>query len=526
MSNFFTKTNKDMKYIFKKSSSLNKKEKRRKKRGIAAVIGLFLVLLELVISGLFLFEIFKLNILPTKYLIMMLVILILILLYNFTSQFTRAHYLGKFLSVLMSAVLVFGYLAGAKLNWAFGNITNIKIQTDVVDVIVSADDSAETVKDTLSYVYGYNSTIENDLSTKAIDEINKKNNASISTVKYSTWDALIDALYSGDVKAMIMTEAMRSSIAEEDETFSSETKVIEQIKITSTTTVQSGAKKSSGEPFILYISGNDGYGEISDVGRSDVNILAVVNPDTRQVLLITTPRDYYINISDAKGNSGLDKLTHAGNAGIQYSIDALADLYGVTADYFIKINFDGCVKIVDALGGITINSSVEFTNGYDAAPEKYHFYEGLNECDGDMTLAFVRERQAFSDGDFQRGKNQQAAISAMIDKATSPAILTNYSSVLEAATEVMYTNMPTSMITDLIKDQLSDSTAWNVQSYAVSGRTQSNLCQVYGITASTVVPDYNTVNVAIKLINKVYNGEVFNVDEYVESLENPTGATE
>ena len=526
MSNFFTKTNKDMKYIFKKSSSLSKKEKRRKKRGIAAVIGLLLVFLQLVISGLFLFEIFKLNILPTKYLIMMLIVLILILLYNFTSQFTRAHYFGKILSVLMSAVLVFGYLVGSKVNWAFGNITNIKIQTDVVDVIVLSDDSAQSIRDTLSYNFGYNGTIENDLSNKAIEEINNKYKTTLNTSKYLNWNDLTEALYSGEIKAMLMTEAMRSSISEEDETFSSQTRVVEQIKITSTTTVQSGTKKASGEPFILYISGNDGYGAISDVGRSDVNILAVVNPETRQVLLISTPRDYYITISDARGNTGLDKLTHAGNAGIQYSIDALADLYGVTADYFIKVNFDGCVKIVDALGGITINSTVEFTNGYNAAPARYHFVVGPNECDGDMTLAFVREREAFATGDFQRGKNQQAAIAAMIDKATSPAILTNYASVLDAATEVMYTNMPSSMITDLIKDQLSDSTAWNVQSYSVSGRTQTNRCTVYGLTASTVVPDYDTVNIAIKLINRVYNGEVFDVDTYVEGLENPTEASD
>ena len=95
MANFFTKTNKDMKYIFKKSTNLNKKEKRRKKRGVMALIGLLLVLVELVISGLFLFEIFKLDIFPTKYFIMMIVILVLILLYNFTSQFTKVVSFGK-----------------------------------------------------------------------------------------------------------------------------------------------------------------------------------------------------------------------------------------------------------------------------------------------------------------------------------------------------------------------------------------------------------------------------------------------
>lgn len=523
MANFFTKTNKDMKYIFKKSANLNKKEKRRKKRGVMALIGLLLVLVELVISGLFLFEIFKLDIFPTKYFIMMIVILVLILLYNFTSQFTKAHYFGKFLSVLMSVILVFGYLVGSKVNWAFGNITNTKIETDVVDVIVLKHDSASSIKDALSYTFGYNGSIEETLSTKAAEQINSENNASISTKKYTSWDNLLEALYSNkDIKAIFMTEAMRASMSEEDTDFASKTKVLGNIKIITKTTVNTAAKKSKGEPFVVYISGNDGYGDISDVGRSDVNILAVINPETRQVLLISTPRDYYITISDANGRKGIDKLTHAGNAGTQGSIDALYDLYGFKADYFMKLNFDGCVKIVDALGGITIDSEVEFTNGNDAAPENYHFVKGLNECDGAMTLAFVRERQCFMNGDFQRGRNQQAAISGIINKATSPSILTSYSSVLEAATEVLYTNMPTSMITGLIKDQLADSTPWNVQSYAVSGRTQSNYCNLYGFYASTVVPDYDTVNIAIKLMNMIYNDKTVNVDEYVESLENET----
>ena len=196
----------------------------------------------------------------------------------------------------------------------------------------------------------------------------------------------------------------------------------------------------------------------------------------------------------------------------------MENLYGVTVDYYVKINFTGCVKVVDALGGITINSSVDFTNGQDAAPESYHFTVGENQCDGEKTLAFVRERHVFSDGDFQRGRNQAAAITAIIDKATSPSILANYSAVLSSVSNMILTNMPPATMTSLIKGQISNTTSWNVQSYSVEGTPAFRDCTVYNLSQKSVdLPDYDTVNTAVELIQKINNGEVFDVSEYVSS---------
>ena len=87
-------------------------------------------------------------------------------------------------------------------------------------------------------------------------------------------------------------------------------------------------KKVNEECFTIYVSGNDEYGDLTESGRSDVNIIATFNPKTRQVLLITTPRDYYIPLT-YNNSTGLDKLTHAGNFGIDGSITALNNLYGI-----------------------------------------------------------------------------------------------------------------------------------------------------------------------------------------------------
>lgn len=525
---FFSKTKTDMKYLLKKNNELTLKGRKRKKRARSTVIGLFLVLIQIILTAMFLVRLFNLNVLPIKYIAMVVVILLLITLYNFLSQFSKTKIVGKFLAVLLSVVTCLGFMFSDKLYLTLSAISDSTIKTDIVDVIVLKSDSANSITDTLDYTYGYNTSDNSTVLTRAISDINKENNSDIKTSEYNSWDDTINALYKNkDIQAMIVTESMRSTLAEQYEDFDSKTKIVGTVKITTEIKLSSSDKKVNDEPFIVYLSGNDEYGEVSSTGRSDVNILAIVNPKTRQVLLVSTPRDSYIEISNSNGKTGLDKLTHAGNAGIEYSISALENLYGISVDYYVKVNFTGCVKIVDALGGITINSEVEFENGRDAAPKTYHFNIGENECDGEKTLAFVRERQAFKNGDFQRGRNQEAAIQAIINKATSPQILQSYSTVLDAVSSMMLTNMPPSTMTALIRGQLSDSTPWNVQSYSITGKSGGlKNCTVYGLkNASVVELDDSSVSLAQDMINKICNGETFNVDEYVESQQNESEST-
>ena len=190
-------------------------------------------------------------------------------------------------------------------------------------------------------------------------------------------------------------------------------------------------------------------------------------------------------------------------------------------DYYIKINFLGSKSVVDALGGITIDSEVEFTNGEEAAPVSYHFVKGENECDGDKTIAFARERKAFTAGDFQRGRNQTAVIKGIIQKAMSPAILTKYSAVMDAVSDLFLTNIPNKAISELVKAQLSNNTPWNIQSYGINGATDEkrHLEVVGAYNASIVLPYVDDIKNATAMMNKVLDGEVFDVDEYVSTHE-------
>ena len=530
MSNFFSRSKGDMKYLFKKKETLSKKERRRKRRGWGTLIGLILILVQLVFTVLLMFNIFKLDILPLKYLIAVNAFLILIFLYNFTSQFTKAHIIGKILSVILSGVILFIYLVSAKLDSVLTKLNIPEINTDVVDICVLSTDKANSINDIANYKFAYNSSASNENVKTAFNSLKSDiNRNDIEMTEYKSWDDLVDAFYTNkDVQVLVMNDSMIGVISTQYEDFADQIKIIKKYEYKKLVQTQKSTVNVKKDPFVIYVSGissDDGAdSELSDRGLSDVNILAVVNPETRQILLVTTPRDSYIKITGPDGRKGYDKLTHAGNYGVEASMETLEDLYGVNIDYYVKINFSGCVAVVDALGGITIDSEIEFTCGQDASPIPYHFVKGENECDGEMAVAFSRERHAFLAGDFQRGRNQAAAIKAILQKATSPAILTKYSAVLDAVSDMFLTNIPTSTISDIVKMQLSDSKSWNIQTYSINGTTEppagqpAAYLEITGLRGASVVYPYaDSINTAIKLMSMIQNGEVFDVDEYVES---------
>lgn len=522
-----------MELMFAKSDTLNKRELRKKKRMINMTIGFVLVGVELIALAVFLVALFTLNMIPAKYMAIIVAVLLLVTLYNILSQFTKAHWIGKVLSVVLAVVMFVASSYVGKASSVIGNITGVTTKTDVFSLVVLKEDPAAGVADTASYTFGYNNRSEREMSEKMLEDVKGTTGTAVKTRTYENSTALINALYNKDVQVIVFNEAGRAMIEEQFTDFEQKTKVIYEKKFTTEIRDNVSNKDTSKESFTIYVSGNDQEGELRSSGLSDVNIIATFNPKTRQVLMVSTPRDYWLPVDtlnkDSNGNdiTGYEKLTHAGNYGVDASIKTLENLYGVDIDYYVKVNFTGAVGVVDALGGITINSAVDFKNGEDAAPIEYHFTVGPNVCDGAKTLAFCRERQAFPDGDNQRGRNQMAAISAIIDKATSTAILTQYNQVLDAVSGLIATNMPDSAISNLVKAQLNDMTGWNIMTYSVSGKGDSRTGELFGYHGmSVIIPNYDTVNIAIELMSKVNNGEVFDIDQFLEDKALQSGTTQ
>ena len=267
------------------------------------------------------------------------------------------------------------------------------------------------------------------------------------------------------------------------------------------------ANKITKEPFVIYLSGVDTRGELTENARSDVNILAAVNPVTKRVALINTPRDYYVDLA---GTDSKDKLTHAGLYGVETSMATLGNLYGVNVDHYIRINFAGFISIIDALGGVDVYSDQAFTSvGSPGYYDPTTFVEGWNHLDGKAALAFARERHAFASGDIQRGINQMKVIDAMLNKIKSPALLMGFSKIMDAASDCFVTSFSQDQISALVRMQLSDFAEWDIESYTVTG-TSSSSTKCYsakGQKLYVMKPDDASVSKAREMIASVLGGE-------------------
>ena len=267
------------------------------------------------------------------------------------------------------------------------------------------------------------------------------------------------------------------------------------------------ANKITKEPFVIYLSGVDTRGELTENARSDVNILAAVNPVTKRVALVNTPRDYYVDLA---GTSSKDKLTHAGLYGVETSMETLGNLYGVNVDHYIRINFAGFISIIDALGGVDVYSDQAFTSvGSPGYYDPTTFVEGWNHLDGKSALAFARERHAFASGDIQRGINQMKVIDAMLNKIKSPALLMGFSKIMDAASDCFVTSFSQDQISALVRMQLSDFAEWDIESYTVTG-TSSSSTKCYsakGQKLYVMKPDDSSVSKAREMLASVLGSE-------------------
>lgn len=290
--------------------------------------------------------------------------------------------------------------------------------------------------------------------------------------------------------------------------------------VTSGLLTGTAANRITKEPFVVYLSGVDTRGELTEKARSDVNILAVVNPQTKQVALINTPRDYYVDLA---GTDSKDKLTHAGLYGVENSMQTLGNLYGIEVDHYIRINFAGFMTIVDALGGVDVYSDYAFTSvGSPGYYDPTTFVEGWNHLDGPAALAFARERHAFATGDVQRGINQMKVIDAMLNKIKSPTLLMSFSKLMEAASDCFVTSFSQDQISALVRMQLSDFAEWSIESYTVTG-TNAKSTQCYsakGQSLYVMKPDADSVAQAKALIGSVLGGEDM-VSDTVQKPEKP-----
>lgn len=466
--------------------------------------------IQVITTVVLLFFIFKLNILPTTYAVMVGMILVLLGFINYAlmKPNKKEHHhktkpreiVGKVISLLLSVLMVFGSVMINKGYSTLDDITNSNTKSTHYAIVVlkssKINSLSELQNESIEYCLQYDK--EKDMN-QVIAEAKKKE-SSLNFDVAMTYSKLGDDLYNNTVNAILINTAYNGMFEENHPDFQNEVKEIWTSDIETKVKDFSTRVSVTNTPFIIYISGIDTYGSITTVSRSDVNMIVTVNPNTKKILLTSIPRDYYVTLANMKKK---DKLTHSGIAGPENTVKTMSNFIGIDINYYARVNFTSLITMVDALGGITIDVDREFY-------ENGHTYStGLQRMNGEQALEFSRERHSFADGDNVRVKHQQDVLMAMLNKMMSPAVITNYSSVLKAISGCFETNMASSDITDLIKMQINDNASWTFKQkqFTGTGVMQTGGAYMPDSKLYYMIPNDDSVKENLQAIKDVLNGK-------------------
>lgn len=479
-----------------------KKEKKKIKQKLkkVTIVSRIILAIYLILTLIVLGTVISMNVLPIKYLVPLLIGYVVITglfgLFAFKNNFRNwIKIVADLLFVVLIAISSFGLYY---LNSTFDMLDDIKVKDyQLVDyyILVLKDSEMKNIDDLEGYKLGVYESADK-IYEKALKKFDKK--VEVQKKKYSSYLSEAEALMDKETDA-IFTSAVNYSVLTEDvEGFESNVRILGKISIKIDSNVKVKEVDVTKEPFNVYISGNDIYGNIASVSRSDVNIIATVNPNTHKILLTSIPRDFYVQLHGTKGYK--DKLTHAGVYGIDMSVKTIEDLLDIDINYYMRVNFTSLMQLVDAIGGVDVVSDYSFrtVNGLN-------FVKGTNHLNGKRALAFSRERKAFSDGDRQRGKNQQKVLTAILSKMlSSTTLITKYTDILDSLGGSFQTNMPTSKIYNLVNMQLDKMPTWTFESYNLDGKGSSSYTYTYSHQKLYVMePDENTVKEAMVKIENI-----------------------
>lgn len=474
-----------------------KKHRHPNKKSIH-MAGKLITLLQLLLSVGLIAVVWNSGLLPAKYMAVSGGLFVLLFAVCFGLQYVRnkINIVGIVLSLLISAAMTAGIFYIMQATQLMKDVGGATYKTDNMIVVVKKDDPAANLLAAKNYRFGVQTSVDKKNNQKMIEDVQKVIGRDMKLEEYDTLQETAEALLKGRVDAAIYNEAFTGIIEDDIEDYSSQVRILYQYGID---TPIEQEETNIEEPFNIYISGIDVSGPITTNSRSDVNIIMTVNPNTKKILLTTTPRDYYVQIPGVSGEQK-DKLTHAGIYGVDVSMSTLESIYGIDITYYARVNFTSLITIVDALGGIDVNSDYAFTTLHG----KYKIQKGLNHMDGATALGFSRERYSFEDGDNQRGRNQEAVLTAILQKAMSPAIIKNANQIIASVSDCVETNMAENEMAKFINMQLADGAGWSIEATAAAGAGDSQACFSSGSQQLYVMqPDAASVEEVKRKMNQV-----------------------
>lgn len=479
----------------------------------------------LVLTAFLIWEIVKLGMLPENMLmigcviILVIAALVMVLQLGFTRG-TASKIILTTITVMMILVYGTGTYYISKASGLLGNVTDFGNETTTtVQVIALKDSGIKSEKDLEGKTVGSLKSISLASTQALIQDLSGKG-VTFQDKQYDNIQGMVNGLYDKEVPAIILNDAYRGNINDlEDEkfkNFGTDTQVVYTYTYkTENKSTTNSVDDITKNPFTVLISGVDSRDGFAESSRSDVNMLATINPVTRTVLLTSIPRDYYVTTvceEDAGCQNGAkDKLTHTGLHGTETTKKTIESLLGIDINYTAKVNFTSVVNLVDALGGIDVDVkpglAVDhfYTNDYFGTD--YGVTEGINHLNGQAALCYARERYAYQDGDRQRVKNQQEVLMAIVKKATSPSVIGNYPALMDALSGAFQTDLSQDEIQSLIQFQLKEMPDWKFITYSLDGQGSTEFCAELGNNASVMIPGNETVVTAKKRIEAVIEGK-------------------
>ncbi|WP_438600374.1 LCP family glycopolymer transferase [Faecalibaculum rodentium] len=496
-----------------------KKTVRRRRPGLLSIVA---VLAMFVCLGLFVLSLVQIDLLPSHILLTGVVILAVSLLIYVILWFKFARKTAaRVICWLVAVALACGFFVGAdylkKTDEVFDNVTNLTDRiANTVSLVSLKKDNIDNVSDLNGKTVGTVPEADPEGIAKGLQELQSK--ASVSVQDYPDVISCVQALYDGEVQAVLIPDNTRQIIHETDGFFEFQTdsNVLQQT-VWYTDRTKSAANDPDSvaditrDPFTVLISGNDSYGSLNENSRSDVNMLLTIDPRTQVVLITSIPRDSYLTMSCKKDETACspvdDKLTHTGLYGVGTTESTIEDYLGIEINYTVRVNFSSLVNLVDAMGGI----DVEIPEGLEVDTFYANGTEGVkagwNHLEGERALAFARERHAYQDGDNQRIRNQQQVMHALIKKIISPELLFRYPALMDAVSVAFETNMPADQIKSFLRYELLRRPNWQIISYAIAGEPDTQLSGTIGSYVAVTVPRAEMTEAARTLILMTEDGD-------------------
>lgn len=477
------------------------------KKIIKYVIALFMTFLSLYLV----FIVFKLNVLPLKYMLLFISLVLVFNVIGHITLFMKKGWVKVFTGisyVLLTIISFLGINYGLDtLNFLNKSFNNNDIEITTYNLIVLKNSRYEDFVDLDNEKIGY---LDNDDNKDKI-LANLREKIGFKEVDYTDIYDIYEDFVNKNVEAIFLDNSFIEMLEDEKGSifdcltkcsFKDDYRIIYSVDIE--TKKENRNEDVKLKPMNIYLSGSDSRSKvIQNKSRSDVNMILTINPNTKTILMTSIPRDYYVAVN---GKTGLkDKLTHAGIYGIDTSRKTLEDLFNIDILYSIKVSMSSVTEVVDLVGGIDIYSDTEF-NSYHY--KGWHVKKGMNHMDGEHALAYARERYAYSSGDRHRIKNQQQVLEAVLKKIVQDkTILTKYDKLLDSLSNLYRTDIPSSLITELVKGQIDAMDSWTFMSNSVSGSDAS--MATYTAPKSkryVMVPYKNDVDNAKEKIESVLKG--------------------